>query len=98
MARSVGRTPDCGRGGFTFEHSTGSKPGSEFGALGIIDILRFLFGIQVIEVSEKLIESVYRGQEFVAIPKMVLAVLKGHVAEGLEQFRNGGILLLQSDW
>jgi hypothetical protein len=36
--------------------------------------------------------------KFVAIPKMVLAVLKGHVTEGLEQFGNGRVLLLQADW
>jgi len=38
------------------------------------------------------------GQEFVAIPEMVLAVLEGRVAEGLEQIRNRGVLLLQADW
>ncbi len=51
----------------------------------------------MIEVAEELIEAVNRGQEFVAIAKMVLAVLKCHVSERLEQVRDRGILLLKTE-
>ena len=55
-------------------------------------MLRLVFGIQVIEVAEELVEAVHRGQEFVAVAEMVLAELPGRVALRLEQFGNGRIL------
>src|SRR5262249_29798273 len=61
---------------------------------GIVELLRLLFGVQVIEVAEPLVEAVRRRQELVAVPEVVLAELAGGVADRLEHLGEGGILLL----
>ena len=75
----------------------GPNSALEAGVLGVVDVLRLFLGIQVIEVAEKLVEAVHRGQELIAITQMVLAILERHVAEGLQQLGKRGVLLLQSD-
>ena len=47
-------------------------------------MLGFLFGIEVIEIAEELIEAMHRRQELVAVAEVVLAELRGHVALRLE--------------
>jgi hypothetical protein len=48
-------------------------------------VLRFLLGVQVVEVAEEHIETVYGRQVLVAVAEMVFAELPGHVAERLQQ-------------
>src|SRR5271165_233149 len=86
-----------GGGGFALEDATRSKLRPEAGVLRIVDVFGLFLGIQVIEIAEKLIKPVDRRQEFVAIAKMVLAILEGHVAQRLEQFGERRILFLKAD-
>ena len=69
----------------------------ELRVLRIVGILRLLFGVQVIEVAEELIEPVRGRKEFVAIPQVVLAELPGHVAERLQDVGNRRVFRLQSE-
>src|SRR5580704_7970785 len=85
------------RGGFALEDATWSELRPEAGVLGVVDILRLFFRIQVIEVAKELVETVYRGQEFIAIAKMVLAILEGHVTERLQQFGQRRVFFVQSN-
>ena len=64
---------------------------------GIVDVFRFLFRVQVIEVAEELVKSMRRGQVFIPVAKMVLAELAGRVAKRFEHFRDGGIFCLQAE-
>ena len=45
--------------------------------------LRLLFGIQVIQVAEELVEAVLGRQVLIAVAQMVLAELSGRVAQRL---------------
>src|SRR5262249_11477408 len=54
-------------------------------ATGIRALLGFLFGIQVVEIAEELVEAMYGRQELIQIAEMVLAELSGGVAVRLEQ-------------
>ena len=63
----------------------------------VVHILRFLFGIQVIEIAEELVEAMDGGQVLVLVAQVVLAELAGGVAQRLEQFGDGGVLGLQAD-
>ena len=60
--------------------------------VGIIPLLRFFLGIEVIQVAEELIEAVHRRQMLILVAEVVLAELAGAVAEGLEQAGDGRIL------
>src|SRR5262245_47314667 len=64
---------------------------------GVVRLLRILFGVQVIEVPEELIEAVGGGQVFVEVAKMVLPELAGCVSERFEQLRNRRVLRLETD-
>ena len=46
--------------------------------------LRLLFGVQVVEVAEELVEPVVGRQELVLVAEVVLAELAGGVAERLQ--------------
>ena len=50
----------------------------------VVGHLRLLFGIEVVEVAEELVEAMHGRQEFVAIAEMVLAELPGGVAVRLQ--------------
>src|SRR5262245_15366130 len=63
----------------------------------VIRLLWILFGVQVIEVAEELVEAVRGGQVFVEVAKMVLPKLAGRVSERFEQLRNRWVLRLQTD-
>ena len=66
------------------------------GLARIVGILRFLLGVEVIEVAEELVEAVVRRQHVVAVAEMVLAELAGHIAQRLQEIRNGRIFLLHA--
>ena len=63
---------------------------------GIIFVFRFLFGVQVVEVAEKLIKPVVCGQMLILVAQMVLAELTGHVAVVLQQARDGRVFGLHA--
>src|SRR5262249_34887203 len=62
--------------------------------LGIVEVLRLLRGIEVVEAAEIFIEAVQGRQMLVAIPLVVLAELPGRITEALEDRGHGGIGLL----
>ena len=84
-------------GRFALQHATRAVLLSELRVLRIVRIVRLFLGIQVIEVSEELIESVHGGQVLVAIAKVVLAELPGRIAETLHEIPNRGILKAQTE-
>ena len=67
----------------------------ELRVLRIVGVLGLVFGIQVVEIAEELIEAVNRRQKLVAVAEMVLAELSGHIALRLEQFGKRRVLLRQ---
>jgi hypothetical protein len=52
----------------------------ELRIFGVVVRLRLLFGIEVIQVAEKLVEAVRRRQMLIAIAEMILAELASHIA------------------
>src|SRR4051794_14656264 len=58
-------------------------------------MFRLILCVEVIEVAVELVEAVYGRQELIAVAKMVLAELSGHVSEGFEKLGNCGILVGQ---
>ena len=85
--------------GFAFQYSARTELLLELRVLGIVRILGLLFGVEMIEVAEELIESMQRRQELVAITKMVLAELRRLIAQRLEQLGYGRVFLAQvPDW
>ncbi len=69
----------------------------ELGVLGVVLELRLLLGVEVVQVAEELVEAVVGRQMLVEIAEMVLAELRGGVAERLEEFGDGRILRLQTE-
>jgi hypothetical protein len=57
------------------EHTSGAKMLLERRVLRVVNILRLLLGIEVVEVTEELIKPVQRRQEFILIAEMVLPEL-----------------------
>jgi hypothetical protein len=68
----------------------------ERGILRIIDVLRFLFRIEVIEVAEEFVEAVRGRQELVTVAQVVLAELSRGVAERLQEVGDSWILRAQA--
>ena len=54
--------------GKAVDDSAGPKALTKSRVLGVVRILRFLLGIQVVEVAEELVKTVLGGQELVAVP------------------------------
>ena len=54
--------------GKAVDDSAGPKALTKSRGLGVVRILRFLLGIQVVEVAEELVKTVLGGQELVAVP------------------------------
>jgi hypothetical protein len=50
----------------------------------VVCLLRLLFGVQVVEVAEELVEPVVGRKELVLVAEMVFAELAGGVAERLQ--------------
>jgi hypothetical protein len=61
---------------------------------GVVLVLRFLLGVEVIQIAEELVEAVHRRQVLVAVPLMVLAELARRVPLALQDGRHGDVGLL----
>jgi hypothetical protein len=61
------------------QHAARSELLPELRVLRIVDVLRLLLGVEMVEVAEELVESVHGGQELVAVAEMVLAELAGRI-------------------
>ena len=59
---------------------------------GVVLVLGLFFGIEVVEIAEKLVEAVIGGQVLVAVTEMVLAELAGGVALVLQKHGDRGVL------
>ena len=78
------------------EHAAWAKAQFELRILRIFGVLRFVLGIEMVEIAEELVETMNGRQKLVAVTEMVLAELSGHIAERLEQISERRILLRQS--
>jgi hypothetical protein len=67
------------------KHAPGAILLMELRACGVVVGLGFLFGIQVVEVTEKLVEAVVGGEELIQVPEVVFAELTGRVPQRLEK-------------
>ena len=83
--------------GLAFEHATRPELGPELRVLGVVLVLRFLLGVEMVEIAEEFVEPVYGRQIFVAVAEMVLAELPGGVAERLQGFRDAHVFGVKSD-
>jgi hypothetical protein len=54
------------------QDTTRSELLAERRVLRIVDVLWFLFGVEVIQVAEEFVETVGRGQELIAVAEVVL--------------------------
>ena len=79
------------------EHAAWTEALLELRVLRIVDVLRLLFRIEMIEVAEELIEAMHGRQVLVAVAEVVLAVLERHVALVLQQVGNGRVLFLKAE-
>ena len=75
------------------DHPTRTVLLPELWILRIIVTFRLLLGIQVIQVAKELIEAMVGREMLVAITEVVLAKLARRVAERLQQFGNGRLVL-----
>ncbi|MNZ95643.1 hypothetical protein D3C78_1148070 [compost metagenome] len=82
--------------GIAVQHAARAEALLELRVLRVIDVLRLLLGIEVVEVAEELVETVHRRQVLVAVAEMVLAELAGGVALGLQHFGEGHGLRLEA--
>jgi len=65
----------------------------QFRIFEIVLVLRFLLGVEVIEITEELVETMVCWQMFVAVTEMVLAELASGIAVHLEQAGNAWVFL-----
>jgi hypothetical protein len=72
------------------KHTAWPKLLLELGVFWIVRTLWFLFRVQVIEITEELVDSMNRGQKLVPITKMVFAKLSRGIPRG-EKFGDGQI-------
>ena len=71
------------------QHAPRSEVLLECRVFRVVRVFRFLFGIQVIEIAEELIEAMHGGKEFVLVPQVVLAELARGVTKRLQQLGDG---------
>ena len=78
----LGERPGIGHSaiGKAVDHATRTKALLEGRIFRVVGMLWLFFGIEVIEVAEKLIESMLGRQGIVGITKVIFAELTGHVA------------------
>src|SRR5262245_5580928 len=57
----------------------------------IVTQLRFLLGIQVVEIAEELVEAVHRRQVLVFVAEVVFAELTSGITERLQQISDAGV-------
>src|SRR5579863_5429901 len=79
------------------EHASRSEMLLERRIFWVVHVLRLLLRVEMVEIAEEFVEAVHRGQEFILVAEMVLAELAGDIAEGLQQFRNGGVIRPDAD-
>ena len=63
----------------------------EIGVLRVVGILGFLLGVEVVEISKKLVEAVVGREHVVAVAEVVFSELAGDIALRLKQRRDGGV-------
>ena len=68
-----------------FDYAARSEFLLELSVLGIIRMLGFLLGVEVVEVAKEFVKAVIGRQHLVQIAQVILAVLCGHVALVLQQ-------------
>ena len=84
-------------GRFTFKYPAWSEQRLELlTALRIVVLLGLFLGIEVIEVSVEIVETVNGRQILVTVAEVVLARLTGHVSQRLEQISDGGVFGLEA--
>jgi hypothetical protein len=69
------------------EHAARPELLLELRIFWIVRVLRFLLGVQVIEIAEELVEAVRGRKKLVAVAEVVLSELAADVAERLEKRR-----------
>ena len=74
------------------DHTAGSELLVERGILWVEIGLRFLFGVEVVEISVELVESVIRRKVLVLITQVVFSELAARVTVVLEQIGQGRVL------
>ena len=79
-----------------FENSAWPELRPECRILGVVLLLGKLFGVQVVEVAEELVEAVDGRQVLVAVAQVILAELAGRIALRLEHFGQRGRCRLQA--
>ena len=80
------------------DHAARSEVLAEVGEVlgrGVVAELGLLFGVEVVEVPEELVEAVRGGQELVAVAEVVLAELARGVALRFQRGRDGRVLGLK---
>src|SRR5262249_27050729 len=68
----------------------------ELRVLGIVGILRLLFGVEVVKIAEEFVEAMDSRQKLVAIAEVILAELAADITLWLEELSDGRILRLDS--
>jgi hypothetical protein len=74
------------------DHAAWSVLLIEFGIVRPVLVLRFLGGVEVVQVAVELVEPVHGWQVLVEVTEVVLAEMAGGVSLGLEQLGQGGIV------
>ena len=77
--------------GIGMKHAARPEVLFELGVLRVVGVLRFFFGVEVVEITEKLVEAVVGGKKLVLIAQVVLAELSGRITKRLEEFGNSRI-------
>jgi hypothetical protein len=90
------RVLDPSAGG-RLEHAARTELLVELVALGIVRVFGFFLGVQMVKISEELIEAMVRRQELVAVAQVVLVELPGGVAERLQHLGDRRVFLLDPD-
>ena len=78
------------------KHTTRTKSLPEGWIFRIELLLRLLFGIEVIEIAEELVEPMHCRKELVGIPQMILSELAAGIAERFQQFGERGVFVAQA--
>src|ERR1700730_16385364 len=77
------------------KHTTRTKSLPEGWIFRIELLLRLLFGIEVIEIAEELVEPMHCRKELVSVPEMILSELPAGIAERFQQFSKRGVFITQ---
>jgi hypothetical protein len=80
------------RGRSAFQDAAWTELRPERRIFRIIFVLRFILGIEMVEIAEEPIEAVYGRQELVAVAEMVLAELSGRISLRLQKFGDSRVL------